>query len=197
MNTTGTTHLKINSGKVQLASEGMKKGTSKRVGAGYGCYTPTESSRVQSSPVRLTKTRQWLCGLLTMPAAAVRTHQQSRVESHESCRVMSLDAACFIFVSDRAWRLLSWGKNWCGKAYSFSYGPRGNLRRFALWTPEPRLILMTMIITTKTTALLTTVIMFLLLLGLLYKVCIRHFWRSREWQPTCNWLQIKDSVICL
>jgi len=40
-----------------------------------------ESSRVQSSPVRLTKTRQCLCGLLTMAAAAVRTHQQSRVES--------------------------------------------------------------------------------------------------------------------
>jgi hypothetical protein len=46
-----------------------------------GAYTPTESSRVQSSPVRLTKTQQRLCGLLTMAAAAVRTHQQSRVES--------------------------------------------------------------------------------------------------------------------
>jgi len=34
-----------------------------------------------------------------MAAAAVRTHQQSRVESHESCRVKSLDAACFNFVS--------------------------------------------------------------------------------------------------
>ena len=34
-----------------------------------------------------------------MAAAAVRTHQQSRVESHESCRVKSLDAACSIFVS--------------------------------------------------------------------------------------------------
>jgi len=37
-----------------------------------------------------------------------------------------------------------------------------------------------MFITTKTTAPLTTVIMFLLLLGLLFKVCIRYFWRSRE-----------------
>jgi len=34
-----------------------------------------------------------------MAAAAVRTHQQSRVESHESCRVRSLDAACSVFVS--------------------------------------------------------------------------------------------------
>ena len=34
-----------------------------------------------------------------MAAAAVRTHQQSRVQSHESCRVKSLDAACSIFVS--------------------------------------------------------------------------------------------------
>ena len=46
-----------------------------------GVYTPTESSRVQSSPVRLTKTRQSLCGLLTMAASAVPTHQQSRVKS--------------------------------------------------------------------------------------------------------------------
>ena len=138
-----------------------------------GAYTPTESSRVQSSPVRLTKTRQALCGLLTMAAAAVHTHQQSRIESRESCRVKSLDAACSIFISqtsDRVWRLLSWGINGCRKAYSFTQGPRGNLRRLALWTPEPRLTLVMMFVTTKTTAPLTTVIMFLLLLGLLFKV---------------------------
>ena len=29
----------------------------------------------------------------------MRTHQQSRVESHKFCRVKSLDAACYIFVS--------------------------------------------------------------------------------------------------
>ena len=46
-----------------------------------GAYTPTESSRVHSSPVRLTKTQQRLCDLLIMTTAAVRTHQQSRVES--------------------------------------------------------------------------------------------------------------------
>jgi hypothetical protein len=46
-----------------------------------GAYTPTESSRVQSSPVRLTKTRQRLCDLRATAAAAVRTHQQSRVDS--------------------------------------------------------------------------------------------------------------------
>ena len=34
-----------------------------------------------------------------MAAAAVHTHHQSRVKSHESCRVMSLDATCSIFVS--------------------------------------------------------------------------------------------------
>jgi len=34
-----------------------------------------------------------------MAAAAVPTHQQSRVEPQESCRVKSLDAACSIFVS--------------------------------------------------------------------------------------------------
>ena len=30
---------------------------------------------------------------------SVRTHQQSRVESHESCRVMSLVATCSILIS--------------------------------------------------------------------------------------------------
>jgi len=34
-----------------------------------------------------------------MAAAAIRTHQQGRVESHESCRGKRLDAACSIFVS--------------------------------------------------------------------------------------------------
>ena len=48
--------------------------------------------------------------------------------------------------------------------------PPGNLRRLALWTPEPRLTLIMMFITTKITALLTTEIMILLLLGFLFKV---------------------------
>jgi hypothetical protein len=60
-----------------------------------GGYTPTESSRVQSSPVRLTKTRQWVCGLQWQPRQSVHTN---RVESHESFRVKSLDATCSIFV---------------------------------------------------------------------------------------------------
>ena len=162
-----------------------------------GCVHTKELSRVQSSPARLTKTWQWLCGLLTMAAAAVHTHQQSQVESHESCRVRSLDAACSIFVSRTlVIGLLSW-KNGCGKDYSFSYGPWGNLRRLALWTPELRLTLMMMFITTKTTAPQTTVIMFLLLLGLLFKVCVCYFWHSSEWRPTVSWLQIKDSAVCL
>ena len=47
----------------------------------WGAYTPAESSRVRSSPVIITKTRQWLFGLFSMATAAVRTHQQSQVES--------------------------------------------------------------------------------------------------------------------
>jgi hypothetical protein len=39
--------------------------------------------------------------------------------------------------------------------------------------------------------------MLLLLLGLLFKVFMRYFWRSKEWQLPFNWLQIKDSVMCL
>jgi hypothetical protein len=36
-----------------------------------------------------------------------------------------------------------------------------------------------------------------LLLGLLFKVFIGYDWRSKEWQPTSNFLQIKDSEMCL
>ena len=49
----------------------------------------------KSSPVRFTKTRQWLCG---RRGSAYTAAESSRVESHESCRVKSLDTACFIFV---------------------------------------------------------------------------------------------------
>jgi hypothetical protein len=58
-----------------------------------------QQSRVQSSPIRLTRTGQWLCGFITIATAAVRTHQQSLVGSHESSRVKSLDVACFIFIT--------------------------------------------------------------------------------------------------
>jgi hypothetical protein len=62
-----------------------------------------------------------------MAAMAVRTHQQSRVESHESCRVKSLVAACYIFIS----QTLVIGRDVCyleeemdvEKAYSPSEGP--------------------------------------------------------------------------
>ena len=55
-----------------------------------GCHTVNDllgyvhTNRVKSSPIqsRLTKMQQRLCGLLTMAAAAVRTHQQSRVGSN-------------------------------------------------------------------------------------------------------------------
>jgi len=128
-----------------------------------------QQSQVKSNPFRSDSQRCGSdCGLLTMAAEAVRTHQQNRVASHESCRVKSLDAACFIFVSQTP--VIGWDWiNGCREAYSFSEGPWGNLWRLALWTPEPRLTLMKMIITIKT-APLTTAIMILLLLGLLFKV---------------------------
>ena len=83
-----------------------------------GAYTPAESSRVQSSPVRLTKTQQWPCGLLKMAATAVHTHQRSRVESSRveshKCQeswsqIICLDAACSIFVS----QTLAIGRDGC------------------------------------------------------------------------------------
>jgi len=60
-------------------------------------YVPTQSIRVQSSPLRLAKTRhlpyiQWL-------RAGMRAHRQRQVECHESCRVDSTGATCFVFVS--------------------------------------------------------------------------------------------------
>jgi len=36
-------------------------------------------------------------------------------------------------------RLLFWGRNGCAKAYSFIQESRGNIRRLALWTPQPYL----------------------------------------------------------
>jgi len=107
-----------------------------------------QQSRVESNPVQSDSQRRGSdsCGLLTMAAAAVRTHQQSRVESHESCRVKSRDAACFICVS----QILVIGRDGSKgsrEVSSFSEGPGGNLRRLALWTPEPRLTLMMMFIT--------------------------------------------------
>jgi len=122
-----------------------------------GAYTPTESSRVQSSPVRLTKTQQRLCGLLTMAAVAVRTHQQSRIESsHTSLAESRIVMPHASFSSVRLGRDR---RNACREISSFSEEPGGNLRRLALWTPEPLLTLMMMFLTTGTTAPLTTVIM--------------------------------------
>jgi len=70
-----------------------------------------------------------------MAAVAVRTHRQSRgessrVESHESCRVKSLDAACSIFVSQKP-VIRRDGTNGRREAYCFREGPRDNLRRLA------------------------------------------------------------------
>jgi len=69
-----------------------------------GAYTPTDSSRVQSSPVRLTKTRQstlWLT-YNGRRGSAYAPAESSRVESNESWCCMhhfrQSDS------SDRAWR---------------------------------------------------------------------------------------------
>jgi len=79
-----------------------------------GAYTPTESSRVESSRVESSRVE-------SSPVHSSQTHknaaltlwityngsrgsvytpgEQSRVESNEPCRVMSLDAICSIFAS--------------------------------------------------------------------------------------------------
>ena len=159
-------------------------------------YTPTESSRVQSSPVRLTRMRQALCGLLTMAAAAVRTHQQSRVKSREACRVKSLDAACSIFVSQTlvigsdgyyleeemdVEKLIilvkdheaifddSRCEHWNRDYIASIWLKIAQEMGVGKWNTSVFTLIMAIFITTKT-ASLTTVIMFLLLLGLIFNV---------------------------
>jgi len=104
------------------------------------------STPIQSSPVRLAKTRSNSVACLQRPSRqCVHTSrvESSPVQSHESCRVKSLHAACFIFVSQIP-VIGRNGRNGCREACSLGEGPRGNLRRLALWTPEPRLTLMMM-----------------------------------------------------
>jgi len=59
-------------------------------------YAPTQSSRVQSSP---NQTRQDAAFARHTMVARRRAHRQRQVESHESCRVDSIGATCFVFVS--------------------------------------------------------------------------------------------------
>ena len=56
-----------------------------------------QSSRVQSSPIRLAKKRH--LPYLQRLRAGMRLHRHRQVESHESCRVDSIGATCFSFVS--------------------------------------------------------------------------------------------------
>jgi hypothetical protein len=143
----------------------------------WGCV---HTNRVESSPIQSSQTHKGAAVTLWLTyndrhGRAYTPAESSRVQSHKSCRVKSFDAVCFIFVSQTP-VIGRDGRNGCREAYSFSEGPRRNLRRLAFWIPEPRLTLMiTMFITTKTTAPPTTVMMFLLLLGLLFKVFIRYF----------------------
>jgi hypothetical protein len=76
-----------------------------------GCV-PTnriESSRVQSSPVRPTKTRQCLSLIYSGHRGSAYKPTESFEYSHKSCRVKSLNAACFIFVTQTP----VIGRDWC------------------------------------------------------------------------------------
>ena len=118
--------------------------------------------------------------------------ESSRVESHESCLVKSPDAVCFIFV-----RL-----QWSGVMEEMDVQKLILLIKDHEQFTAPRFVntgstsylVDDDVRNNKTTAPLTTVIVFL---GLLFKVFIRYFWRGKTWQQTFNWLQIKDSVMCL
>jgi len=84
-----------------------------------------QQSRVESNPIQSDSQRRGSDSVVQWPPRQfVRT---SRVESSH----MSLDAACFIFVSQTPVTGRD-GRNGCREAYSLSKGPRGNLRRLAL-----------------------------------------------------------------
>jgi ribulose kinase len=140
-----------------------------------------------------------------MAAAAVRTHQQSRVESRESCQVKSLDAACSIFVRHTLVTerdgyyfeeemdvekliLLVKDHEAIFDASRCEHRNRDYIASIWLkiaqemgvgkWSVSVFALIMAIFITTKTTTL-TIVIMFLLLLGLIFNVFIRYFWCSK------------------
>ena len=80
----------------------------------YGAYT----NRVESSQIQLGQTHKDVAVTVAYNGRREqRTHQQSRVESLESCRVKSLDAACFIFVSHTP-VIGHDGRNGCRETYS-------------------------------------------------------------------------------
>ena len=105
------------------------------------CFTSgcVHTNRVKSIPIQSSQTHKDAAVTLWLTfngRCAVHTHQQSRVESHEYCRVKSLDATCSVFVSQtlviRRGDCCLAGKYGYRKAYSSSEGPRGYLRHFAL-----------------------------------------------------------------
>jgi hypothetical protein len=170
-----------------------------------GCVH-NQQSRVESNPVQPDSQSRGSDSVAYSQWPPRPCVHNSRVESSSVPRVLpSQESWCRVLYfrqsdsSDRAWRLLPWGINGCGKAYSFSEGPRDNLRRLALWTLEPRLTLMMMFITTKTTAPLTTVVTILLLLGLLFKVKVQSNPKTQmisQWQDTWNRFSFSDSQKC-
>ena len=102
-----------------------------------------ESSPIQSSPDSQRRNSDCMAYFQWLPRQCIHT---SRVESSPVTRVLTSQQSwwcmfyfCQSHSSDRAWQLLFWGRNGCGKAYSPCEGPRGNFRCFALWAQKPRL----------------------------------------------------------
>jgi hypothetical protein len=102
-----------------------------------------QHSRVESSPGSQRCGRLFGHQIMTACKKAYAPAESSRVESRESCRVKSLDAPRFSFVSrtpvvgcQGCYFVLG---NECKKVDSFSSGPTGNLRYPSLWTQKQRL----------------------------------------------------------
>jgi hypothetical protein len=98
-----------------------------------GCV---HTNRVESSPIQSSQIHEDSAETLWLAyndsrGSAYTPAESSRVESHESCRVKSRDAACFIFVSQTL-VIGRDGRNGCREVCSISERPGGNLRRLAL-----------------------------------------------------------------
>jgi len=153
-----------------------------------------QRSPVQSKPVQSHSRR---CGLLTIAAAAERTHQQ-----RELSRVPQVLPS-----QESWWRMFYFHQSrlqWSGVMEEMEEEKiilldkdHEAIYNALHWEDRNSVLLWWRHCSYHThthTHTVTIVIMFILLLRFLFKVFIRYFWHSKEWQPTSNWLQIKESV---
>ena len=164
-----------------------------------------QRSRVESNPVQ---SDSWRCGsdsvayLQWPPRQRVHTSRESRVESHESCWVKSLDASCFIFVSQTP-VIRRDGKNDVEKLivlvkdheaiYDASRCEHRN-RFLLLWRRYSSYFYDDDVNKNENNSITNNSNNVLSVTRTSIESFYTLFWHSKEWQPTFNWLQIRESV---